>query len=210
MLNKSKDGSNKAYYHGTDRVFDDIKNDVFWVSETPNLANQYADLRQEISGGEALTKKVWIGTKMTFDGDRLDRTLTIGAFLMEMAKQYKEITGNRPDDDIMRQANSTLKEARLIEESGPHYSPQDFWFQTHYKFGSEGSKVLMSLYQKLGFDSISFTEENEKTIGVLSNGLVVNAVNQKLINSSPLFSKNKDSKENFINRVKENNSELVI
>ena len=201
MLIKNENGTNKTYYHGTTKVFDSSNNDVFWVSESPDLANQYAEFRDYEEKGGGIVKPVWIGTKQTFNADKLPNTVTIGPFLMELSRQYQEITGDRPDNQMMHGIKVALQKGRSIEESGPYYSPQDFWYQANYKFGNDASKLLMQLYQDLGFDSISFTEENNKTIGVLPNGTVINAISKKEMKSEKLFQSSDTSKVNLLKKI---------
>ena len=202
--NKNEQGDNLNYYHGTDRVFDMCNKDVFWVSTTPSLANQYALLREDISKGNATVMQTWISAKRSFDADKLDRTLKIGPFLMELAKQSEEITGVKPSDDEMREALQMLRSGAYTEESGPWYGPQDFWFNPHERFGRDASLTLMKLYEKLGFDSISSTEEGELTIGILPNGLVTNALSQENIHGTPkeiAFKRDAGARDSFIEKV---------
>lgn len=196
----------KSYYHGTSLLFSQSNKDIFWVSEDPSLASDYALLREDISGGTAYVLKANIEINSSFNADKLGSTVTIGPFLMEMAKQSEEATGIRPEDTIMREIKTLLSDGRYVEESGPHYSPQDFWFNTSSYFGIKAAKELIGLYQKLGFDSIKFKENGSNTIGILQNGFVYNALSKEIISGTSksvktVFSRSESSEINFKQKV---------
>lgn len=216
-MRKGISGDLAAFYHGTDRVFDRCKKDVFWASSMPDLANDYAELREDISKSGAILKKVWISANKSFDADKLEKTIRIGAFLMEVAKQSEQLTGQRPDDEMMKSVLNLLRNGSYREESGPWYSPQDFWFNPHEKFGHEESKSITNLLQELGFDSISFTEQGVPTIGVLSNGMVQNAISGEIIHGNEVRAELfpfKSGSKSFIDKIsyirRENEDSLAM
>lgn len=195
----------KTFYHGTSKEFQKFENSINWFSSSHKLANDYALLREDISGGSAYIIPVHISEDKLFDADKLSKTITLETFLGELAKQSEIISGKPYDRDKMIDAVKLLRNMRKLEESGPHYSPQDFWFESYYKFGMEGKKRLDSLFNELGFNGIKFKEENTHTIGIIKGQEITSSIsgeklNCKAIKEELFKSKNNNALEEIINR----------
>lgn len=166
------DGLPTRLYHGAGRDVSQI-NGMFWGSVDPALANDYAELRAE-SGMQSSVVPYYADIRRPFDGDPLAAVkttnetpsgLTVGVFVEELIRQAGV------DDalaETLRDQGRTLRVYGRIEESGPTYSPQDFWYQTYMVFGQEGAALLQEMFAAAGFDGIRYTEQGSVSYGAFS------------------------------------------
>lgn len=161
-------GFNKAGFHGTGV---DIKefNGITWMSEKPGLANEYAFMRDHF-GGSGNVMPLIAKAESIFNADKMPKAVTVDQFFSRLTDQVyesgRELSGEAWEKlDTIRQ---NLKKAARREESGPHYSRQDFWYQTGDYFGNENKNAIKEALEIAGFDSIEMTEEGHKTIGIIS------------------------------------------
>jgi ADP-Ribosyltransferase in polyvalent proteins len=153
-------------YHGTAENINEHTSFVNWFSYEHKGAVAYAELRDYRKGSGGNVMPCYIRAELPFDGDRLTRgDNTVASFVMEMAQQARDNKVNFSIDRA-KYLLDVLKSCACVEGSGPHYSPQDFWFNTSSFFGSEGQETLRKLYALFKFDSILFTEDGETTVGV--------------------------------------------
>jgi len=166
------DGLPTRLYHGAGRDVSQI-NGTFWGSTDPTLANQYAEMRSDM-GWQASVVPYYADIRRPFDGDPLaavkstpetPSALTVGVFVEELIRQ------SDVDDSLaesLREQGRTLRVYGRIEESGPSYSPQDFWYQTNMAFGREGAALLQKMFAAAGFDGIRYTEQGSVSYGAFS------------------------------------------
>lgn len=156
--NVDEHGRPKVYYHGsnysdptTGESFSAHRN-TLWVSETPDLANQYAEARQD-RGANSSVMPVYVRSRKLFDADKLHHTLRTGDF-------FKAIGAQAPGIDYkdLGDLADKAREGARQEESGPHYSRHDFWHEPHFLFGSEGADAIHSAFRLGGFSGIRSTE----------------------------------------------------
>jgi hypothetical protein len=151
-------GRPKVLYHGsnysnpeTGESFSAHRN-TLWVSETPELANQYAEARQD-RGANSSIMPVYVRSRKLFDADRLHHTLRTGDFFKEIGTQASGI-----DYKDLGDLADKAREGAAQEESGPHYSRHDFWHEPHFLFGKNGADAIHSAFNLAGFSGIKSTE----------------------------------------------------
>ncbi len=156
--NVDEHGRPKVYYHGsnytnptTGESFSAHRN-TLWVSETPDLANQYAEARQD-RGANSSVMPVYVRSRKLFDADKLHHTLRTGDFFKAIGAQTQGI-----DYKDLGDLADKAREGARQEESGPHYSRHDFWHEPHFLFGSEGADAIHSAFRLGGFSGIRSTE----------------------------------------------------
>lgn len=156
--------TSRVLYHGGDTDVDQFVH-LVWFSVEPALANQYAELR-----GSELPRHVKPcyarkGLK-TFDAGRDDSgAWTVGSFISALADQG---AANLIEPTIQYSIARKLMGCARTEESGPHYSVHDFWYQTWMNFGPEGAGLIKEIWEKSGFEAISYTEDGHQTLGVFN------------------------------------------
>ena len=173
-------GRPKVFYHGSN--YTDPKTGegfsahrgILWASETPELANQYAEARQD-RGAASSVIPIYVRSKKLFDADKLPSTSKISHFYSEVSKQSPGI-----DMKELGDLADTVRQGASEEESGPHYSRHDFWYEPHFHFGSKGADAIMKSFELGGFSGIDSTEtvsnyvngdfedKHHRTIGVFN------------------------------------------
>lgn len=127
----------------------DITSGFEWYSETPALAQKYADFR----GGKV--KKALVKIKQSFNVGNPHAVHNANTFFAEATKQVKDV--KRLDRDKVLAARKDF----LAFFGDKKIEVIDFWSSPPAK------EVTRSLLEALGFDSIEMIEANEKTIAVL-------------------------------------------
>jgi hypothetical protein len=142
-------------YHGSQKDITSLNDDIYWISEEPHLANEYAISNPLSDGGENVTK-------VNYKSENPVR--------FRHAEQRKTIT------DVMSEAleQSTAKPTAELKQKIDFY-----WDKLTEKFG-DGSRSLYEFwydspelkeyFESLGFDSIKASEKADmksKTIGIL-------------------------------------------
>lgn len=166
-------------YHGSSSDIKEFSGFVNWFSMSPKFASEYADLRDLQSGGGANVTKAYIRAERPFDADVFgSKAVTIPEFVMEMVGQAQD-RGVVINIEEVKKLLDKLRASAREEESGPHYSIHNFWFETPMLFGSVGSDVIKKLFMVLGYDSIKYTEDGEYTIGVFSSNQIKSAIGNR-------------------------------
>lgn len=156
-------GFDVPVYHGTGEDFAGHRQTV-WGSRTPELANEYAEMR-EFGGGTPNVQKLLARPGNTFDADKLSKTVTINTFFNEMLAQAKR-RGQELDVSRAKELLDVVKKSAKAEESGPNYARHDFWNDARSYFGAEGAKAIDDLVDALGFDSFKLQERGSSTLGI--------------------------------------------
>ena len=151
-------------YHGTTGDFSEF-NSQAWISDNPDLANDYASIRYALDGGDMRLMPLVGKSGNVLNADVLGNDTTIGAFANEAYKQAIDNGANVDKEKIKKLIDEIRKYAR-VEESGPHYSPHQLWNQTRSMLGEQGEKSFHKLLDELKIDSIALTEQGNKTIGI--------------------------------------------
>lgn len=149
-------------YHASAREFDQ-SNRTFWGFANPNGANAYAAMRAE-AGNAAFVMPVYLSSSRTFDADALDTAssfdypdgLSVGRFIDQLIGQSGASGAVR---DRLQEIARELKKHAKTQESGPTYSPENFWYTQHFYFGFEGQKLIEEAFRLAGFDGLKFTEQ---------------------------------------------------
>jgi hypothetical protein len=171
-----ENGGPRIMYHGTAADFDKFNGFVNWFSESPSFAGEYSEMRDYNKGSGGNVIPAFVKAVRQFDADKIKaRGDTIAAFVTEMADQARN-NGVEFDNKEVASLISVIKESAREEESGPHYSPYQFWMETNSSFGRTGSNAIAKLFDIFGFDSIKFTEMGEPTVGVFSSNQVKSSV----------------------------------
>jgi hypothetical protein len=168
------DGQPIVFYHGTGSDFSSFNTFSSWFSESRGFANEYAGLREHQKPGSSSVMPAYIISRNAFNGDALPKTVTANQFFTELLKQ-----SGINDNATKAELKSFLDEVRagaIEEESGPHYSNWDFWHRPREFFGGKGEEAMSKAFRLAGFDSINFTEDGEKTLGVLSPRQIKSAI----------------------------------
>ena len=106
-------------YHGTGADIDEFKG-MTWGGTTPDIANQYADMRYKMSGADSSVMPVRMAPGVSFNADALPKTVTTDSFMNElMAQAHKN--GVDVDRGAARDLLARIRRGAKVEESGPHY-----------------------------------------------------------------------------------------
>lgn len=164
------DGSPKVVYHGTGGDVEAFRR-MPWASESPELACDYAAMRGELHGGAPNVLPLYMRIERPFDADRdLPSAVTVravvGAIVRQAQAEGRAITPAAMAAIEARQA--VVLQARIREESGPHYSKHDFWLETRDFFGEDGAQALREIFEIAGFDGITLRECGVRTWGAFS------------------------------------------
>lgn len=155
-------------YHGTASDIEAFSSYVNWFAPSPAFASEYADSRDLQKGGGANVVPCYLKAMNPFDADRLPKSVSIVQFIYAMVEQA-DANGVSFNDTDVKTLLDIMKSGAREEESGPHYRTHDFWFQAQSMFGDRGAEALKQLFAVFNFDAIYYTEDGEKTIGVLSS-----------------------------------------
>ncbi|MCP5231115.1 MAG: methyltransferase, partial [Zoogloeaceae bacterium] len=171
-----QNGAPRVLYHGTAHSFG-IFEGMVWGSVTPALANTYAEkeayYRDDGMGHNVMP--LYMRIEQPFDADVIRRgPVTVAEMFDAMLAQAG---GKVPEKTLEKAAalQSTVKAGARIEESGPHYSAHDFWYDTRALFGKDGAAALSEAFRLLGFDGVKFTERGNLTYGAFLPGQVKSA-----------------------------------
>lgn len=154
------------YHGGADVVSDfSFEGRWAWASTQVDLAKDYAEMRR-YRGGKGGVTPMLVKLGRPFDADRLSRTVRVAEFIGEIERQAGLATG------ALARESSRLRAYARIEESGPHYSRHDFWYNSQSYFGQEGAALLDSIFERNGFDGARMTELGVLTYGMRSAGQI--------------------------------------
>lgn len=162
-------------FHGTASDVQ-LRDSIFWAAVDHKFAAEYADLHEAQGKGNARANviPVYMSIQKPFDADKLPSTITLPTFFNELLKQ-SELDPKSEHGLKLKAYLVNLNSARLREESGPHYSRHDFWYNARSLFGSEGTLIFEAL-KICGFDGIKNTEHGVLTYGALTPYQVKSAV----------------------------------
>lgn len=171
-----QEGNPVPMYHGSASDINTFTGFVNWFSHSPKFASDYADMRDYAAGQGGNVTKAYIKAERPFNADYLSKGAnTIASFVTAMASQASA-NGVTYDINLVKKLLNVLRDYASEEGSGPQYSAHQFWFNTDSYFGTKGSEVIKKLFQIFKFDSISFTEDGESTIGVFSPNQIKSAI----------------------------------
>ena len=177
-----ENGEPLVVYHGTADDIAVFNNFVKWFALKPRLAEDYAQMRDEYGqrGGQSSANVIpaFIRSLRPFDADKLSKGAnSINEFVSELLNQTSD-AGRPVDIDRVSGLTQVLRDGRLQEESGPYFSPWNFWMDPETYFGRKGADAIKSIFKQLGFDSITFTEEGLATVGVLDSSQIKSIFNR--------------------------------
>lgn len=182
------DGDPIVLWHGTARRLWDQDFGAFqgmvWASEGSLLPMDYAAMRANRIGEDQAQERLidlYMRVERPFDADLgLSKTVTVGDMITAMIEQA-EAQGRRLSDGDMaalRNKSDVINRARRREESGPHYSRHDFWYQPSDYFGRDGAQAILEAFRITGFDGIKMLEGGEQTWGAFDPKQVKSPQNQ--------------------------------
>ncbi len=170
-------GDPATVYHGTaHRNYEapfEAFNGMVWASEGAKLAFDYGSTRQSMIGasGQFRLIEAYMRIERPFDADLgLPRSVTIGdmttAIIEQAEEQGRVLTADQKSR--MSELVDTLQDARVREESGPHYSRHDFWNESAMLFGRDGAAAIQEMFELAGFDGVKMVEDGQQTWGAFS------------------------------------------
>jgi hypothetical protein len=163
-------GGPLVLYHGGDDLLGEhrlsFSGRVLWASAGVELAREYAQLRQS-RGGEGVVSVLLMRAMRVFDADALGKSSVRVADFFEALAQQSGVGSAELRADAQR-----LRECARREESGPHYSARDFFYETGMLFGPDGAAIISGAMDRLGFDAIRMTELGVLTFGARSPQVV--------------------------------------
>lgn len=164
-------------HHGTSKDFSTFNSFANWFSPDIKFASEYAEMRDYYSGsGGATVVPAYIKATSLFDADVLTKgDNNVAYFVTQMAQQAKD-NGVSYDDNEIKGLLDILRASAREEESGPSYSPQQFWMENTSFFGKKGSNAIKKLFNVLGFDSIKFTEDGNETFAVFDPNQIKSSI----------------------------------
>lgn len=176
FLTNSK-GLSAVYFHGTSTDRKKFCGFTSWASQTPELAQEYADMRAENGASKPLVIPVHLKFEHCFDANQLPDPVTITDFIEAMEKQYMMRCGQSDDANSLgakfAEAQTSLKALARREESGPYYSKHNFWHEPECFFGNEGAALLKDLFRLTEFDAITLKEHGQITYGVFDKSQIL-------------------------------------
>lgn len=174
-----KNGHPKIVYHGTGSEITAF-HDMVWASVTPDLAQEYACMRQFYHEGAANIMPLYMRIERPFNVDLgLSKSVTIGGFFNAALEQAID-AGRNVSLEKARVLLDDIQRCAVEEESGPHYSREDFWYEPETFFGAKGAKSIKEMFHLLGFDGIMMFEAGELTYGAFSAEQVKTAMSFSL------------------------------
>ena len=165
----NEDGIPCRLFHGAGGEVDVVRRG-FWGVVSPDLANEYAEMRGD-QGAPAQVIPFYANIQRPFDGDTLKDIratwespdgLTPKVFVEELIRQGG--VSDQKASELRSLAHEITRFGRR-EESGPAYSPQDFWYMPHWMFGLRGQAAIEQAFEMAGFDGVRFTEQGSLTYG---------------------------------------------
>lgn len=171
----NENGEPLVVYHGSGKDIEEFNGTTFGAV-TPDLANEYAEMRARFDGQPSNVIPAYMAISNPFNADSLPKTLTVGSFVEEIINQTKE---NKSAIDEINSLSQAVKRGARKEESGPHYSRQDFWYKTRERFGQDGADAIQKIYELAGFDGIKNTELGSLTYGAFRSQQVKSAIGNR-------------------------------
>ncbi|ETV56028.1 TPA: hypothetical protein L5C22_004070 [Pseudomonas aeruginosa] len=159
-------GAPLVCYHGTGQDFSSFGSDFNWVSTSPDLANEYAEMRGELYDLQPAVMPVYIRAERPFDADLTPSHGRVIDYIREAIRQAKA-AGRPVDMEAAQTALDKILDCAYREESGPHYARHNLWNAASMYFGKDGAAEIKGLLRTLGFDSIKLTEQGQLTYGAL-------------------------------------------
>lgn len=159
-------GAPLVCYHGTGQDFSSFGSDFNWVSTSPDLANEYAEMRGELYDLQPAVMPVYIRAERPFDADLTPSHGRVFDYIREAIRQAKA-AGRPVDMEAAQTALDKILDCAYREESGPHYARHNLWNAASMYFGKDGAAEIKGLLRTLGFDSIKLTEQGQLTYGAL-------------------------------------------
>ncbi|EKY4114267.1 hypothetical protein RCP98_006020 [Pseudomonas aeruginosa] len=159
-------GAPLVCYHGTGQDFSSFGSDFNWVSTSPDLANEYAEMRGELYDLQPAVMPVYIRAERPFDADLTPSHGRVIDYIREAIRQAKA-AGRPVDMEAAQSALDKILDCAYREESGPHYARHNLWNAASMYFGKDGAAEIKGLLRTLGFDSIKLTEQGQLTYGAL-------------------------------------------
>ncbi len=159
-------GAPLVCYHGTGQDFSSFGSDFNWVSTSPDLANEYAEMRGELYDLQPAVMPVYIRAERPFDADLTPSHGRVIDYIREAIRQARA-AGRPVDMEAAQAALDKILDCAYREESGPHYARHNLWNAASMYFGKDGAAEIKGLLRTLGFDSIKLTEQGQLTYGAL-------------------------------------------
>lgn len=188
-------GKPRVVYHGTSADFEafDRPGIMTWASEGTDLPGQYAASQAMIRSSDAANiMPVYMRVENPFDADLgLPKAVTIDDMLNALMEQAmaRGVELTEAQRARMLDIFDIVERGRRREESGPHYSRHDFWYDASALFGSDGATAIREAFDMLGFDGISMIEAGERTWGAFEPSQIKSAFNRGTFdNSDPRIS----------------------
>ncbi|EPG8943959.1 LPD23 domain-containing protein [Pseudomonas aeruginosa] len=162
----AENGAPLVCYHGTGQDFSSFGSDFNWVSTSPDLANEYAEMRGELYDLQPAVMPVYIRAERPFDADLTPSHGRVIDYIREAIRQARA-AGRPVDMEAAQAALDKILDCAYREESGPHYARHNLWNAASMYFGKDGAAEIKGLLRTLGFDSIKLTEQGQLTYGAL-------------------------------------------
>ena len=179
-------------YHGTGEAPAAFTGFSLWGAVDPALANEYAAMRHH-GGGAGQVHPIYLKIRQPLDGDALPRTVTIRSFVEGAASQALA-HGRSVPEETLSEITARLTRAARTEESGPHYSRQDFWYRLRTHFGQDGAAAIEELFGLLGFDGVRMTEQGIVSYGVFTPEQASSALTGRPYFASPVNEEQESSR----------------
>lgn len=164
-------------FHGTSADRKPFHGFTSWASQTPELAQEYAEMRANNGASEPLVIPVNLKFEHCFDANQLPDPVTITSFIDNLKQQYLLRCGHLPTQENcleaqFSEAQKNLKALARREESGPYYSKHNFWHEPECFFGNDGAALLRELFRLTKFDAITLREHGQITYGVFDKSQI--------------------------------------
>jgi hypothetical protein len=178
---KDSAGKPLVCYHGTHADIKSFKGMV-WASVEPELAHEYSYAYQNENQNII---PLFMRIENPFNADyELSKSVTVGEFTGAIIKQAAErgITITEPVRKRGLELINIIRDGRIREESGPHYSRHDFWYSTDSMFGVDGATAIRELFRLFDFDGVKMVENGVLTYGAFSPSQAKSIYNKGVFN----------------------------
>lgn len=176
-FNSNSRGLLAVLFHGTSADRKPFHGFTSWASQTPELAQEYAEMRAHNGSSQPLVIPVNLKFEHCFDANQLPDPVTVPSFIENLKQQYlmrcwQSDKANSLEVEFA-EAKERLKALARREESGPYFSKHNFWHEPECFFGNDGAALLRDLFRLTKFDAITLKELGHTTYGVFDKSQIL-------------------------------------
>jgi len=179
---RTADGAPLQVFHGTGGDIEAFADgQMVWVSTTPEIASDYAQMRTEVDGKTGNVLPLHVRVERPFAVPAELDYCEISALLLAAIEQTRA-EGRHVD------LPSTRGHVERIQARWNRIGFDDSVIAIHEHWsesGAEGVRLLREFFEGLGFDGIQMTEQGAVTYGVFDRAAVKSAISAESYTADP-------------------------